>query len=244
MERHIRFDRLYNFRDLGGYATADGHRVTWGRVYRSDSLSKLDGSDWDRFGAMGIRTVIDLRHDWEVEARGRVPYSDDLTYHNLSIEHRPYDQANLGPDVDPVRFLADRYAEVAADGVVELRRALELIAFAQGPVAFHCASGKDRTGLLAALVLSLVGVAEDDIVADFALTGRATSQLIAEFQARTGELPRWPGFATAPAALIRLVLAEIAAEHGSVRGYAVNRLGVDENLIVALRTKLLEHPTG
>ena len=91
------------------------------------------------------------------------------------------------------------------------------------------------------MVLSL-GVAEDDIVADFALTGRATRQFIAEFQARIGELPRWPGFATAPAALIRLVLAELAAEHGSVRGYAINRLCVDESLIFALRAKLLDRP--
>jgi protein-tyrosine phosphatase len=150
VERHIRFDRLYNFRDLGGYRAGDGQRVARGRVYRSDSLSKLDGPDWDRFRALGIRTVIDLRHDWEIEARGRLPYSVEMAYHNLSIEHRPYDQAALGPEVDPARFLADRYAEVAADGVVELRQALELIAFAEGPIAFHCASGKDRTGLLAA----------------------------------------------------------------------------------------------
>ncbi len=235
------FDRLYNFRDLGGCAAGDGHRVAWGRVYRSDSVSKLDGADWDRFRALGIRTVIDLRHGWEVEARGRVPYSDELSYHNLSIEHRPYDQAGLGADVDPVRFLADRYAEVAADGVVELRHALELIAYADCPVAFHCASGKDRTGLLAALLLSLVGVSDEDIAADFALTGLATGRLIAEYQALTGQLPRWPGFATAPPELIRLVLAELAAEHGSVQGYAFDRLGVGAELIAALRTRLLEH---
>jgi protein-tyrosine phosphatase len=241
VERHVTFDRLYNFRDLGGYPAADGQRVVWCRVYRSDSLSKLDGADWDRFRALGIRTVIDLRHACEVEARGRVPYSDELSYHHLSIEHRPYDQAGLGPEVDPVRFLADRYAEVAKDGVVELRQALELIAFGDGPIAFHCASGKDRTGLLAALLLSLVGVADEDIAADFALTGRATGRFIAEYQALTGQLPRWPGFATAPPELVRLVLGELAAEYGSVQGYAVDRLGLGGNLIAALRTRLLEH---
>jgi protein-tyrosine phosphatase len=143
--------------------------------------------------------------------------------------------------VNPVRFLADRYAEVATDGVVELRQALELIAFADGPIVFHCASGKDRTGLLAALVLSLVGVADEDIAADFALTGRATGRFIAEYLADTGQLPRWPGFATAPPELIRLVLAELAADHGSVQGYAVDRLGVGGDLIDALRARLLEH---
>jgi protein-tyrosine phosphatase len=170
--RHIQFEHLHNFRDLGGYRTQDGRTVGWGRVYRSDSLAKLRGADWDRFLDLGVRTVIDLRYPWEIAAKGRVPEDDALAYLNLSVEHRPYDQAEIDPEVDPWRYLADRYAEVALDGAEELRRALEVIACGDGPVVFHCASGKDRTGLLAALVLALVGVAEDDIVADFALTER------------------------------------------------------------------------
>lgn len=64
MDRHIAFDGLHNFRDLGGYPTPDGHRIRPGRLYRADSLGKLaEGTaDWDRFLSLGIRTVIDLRH--------------------------------------------------------------------------------------------------------------------------------------------------------------------------------------
>src|SRR5690349_11908278 len=152
---HDAWEGLHNFRDLGGHRTQDGQTVRRGRLYRSDSLSKLRGSDLPRFQTLGVRTVIDLRYPFEIAARGRV-HDGPHTYHNLSIEHRPYDQPALGPDVDPARYLADRYAEVLADGVVELRSVLQIIAAEESaPLVFHCASGKDRTGIVAALVLTL-----------------------------------------------------------------------------------------
>ncbi|KAB8190984.1 protein-tyrosine-phosphatase [Nonomuraea phyllanthi] len=231
---------MHNFRDLGGYRAADGRTVRWGRLFRSDSLAKLRGADWDRFLALGVRTVIDLRYPWEIEARGRVPHHDGMAYHNLSIEHRPYDQAEIDPDADPWRYLADRYAEVAADGVAELRRALELIASADEPLVFHCASGKDRTGLVAALVLSLLGVAEEDVVRDFALTERATGRLVADWRAANpGRELRWPGYGRAPAEIMRLFLADLTAAHGSVRSYVTDGLKVDEEVVARLRDGLL-----
>ncbi|MFI1798175.1 tyrosine-protein phosphatase [Streptomyces sp. NPDC020379] len=240
MKRHIAFERLHNFRDLGGYRAADGRTVGWGRLFRSDSLGKLRGDDWDRFLALGVRTVIDLRYPWEVERGGRVPCHEGLAYHNLSIEHRPYDQAGLAPDVEPARFLAGKYAEVAHDGVKEIRRALEVIADDTAPLVFHCHSGKDRTGLLAMLVLALLGVHEDDIVADFTLTGLATERLVAEWHASYPRLTlTWPAYGRAPAEVMRLFLADLGARYGSVRGYAAERLGVDDDLVAALRGRLL-----
>ncbi|WP_327087532.1 tyrosine-protein phosphatase [Nonomuraea sp. NBC_01738] len=238
--RHVGFDRLHNFRDLGGYRGDDGREVRWGRVYRADSLGKLAGADWERYRGLGIGTVIDLRYPWEIEARGRVPEYDGLTYLNLSIEHRPYDQAEIDPELDPWRYLADRYAEVAADGVVELRRALEAIADGDEPVVFHCTSGKDRTGLVAALLLTLLGVGEDDVAADFALTELATERLLGDWLAlHPGRAMRWPGYGRAPERVIRLVLAELADEHGSVERYVTDRLQVSKETIGELRAKLL-----
>ncbi|MFE0044254.1 tyrosine-protein phosphatase [Streptomyces albireticuli] len=241
MRRHIAFERLHNFRDLGGYRTQDGRTLHWGRLYRSDALSKLRGADWEAFRALGIRTVIDLRYPWEIEARGRVPEADGTAYVNLSVEHRPYDQAEIDPGLDPWRFLADRYAEVALDGAEELRQALEVIAAGDGPQVFHCASGKDRTGLLAALVLSLLGVGVDDIAEDFALTERATERLIADWKAaHPGRTLTWPGYGRAPEEIIRLFLSDLAETYGSVRDYAVKHVGVDEALIDRLRDRLLD----
>ena len=236
-QRHVAFDRLHNFRDFGGYRTADGRQVRWGRLYRSDSLSKLAGNDLARFADVGVRTVIDLRHPWEIDKWGRAPQTAELAYHNYSIEHRPYDQSKLTDEVDPVRFLADRYAEVASDGVAEIGLSLRVIATAgSAPLVIHCASGKDRTGILAAIVLSLLGVAEEDIVADFALTGLATQRLIADWhQAYPGRPLLWPHFGTAPAELMQVFLAELAATFGSVREYVTGYLGVEEAAIAELR---------
>ncbi|SDH45402.1 tyrosine-protein phosphatase [Nonomuraea jiangxiensis] len=241
MRRHIAFDRLHNFRDLGGYRGAGGRTVRWGRLYRSGSLARLAGEDRERFLALGIRTVIDLRYPWEIEAQGRVPELAGTDYLNLSIEHRPYDQAEIDPAVDPWRYLADRYAEVAVDGVAELRRTIEVIAGDSGPLVFHCKSGKDRTGLVAALVLVLLGVAEEDVVADFALTELATDRLVAEWRAaHPGRELRWPAYGRAPAEVMRLVLADLAATYGSVEDYATDRLGLDREVIARLRVNLLE----
>ncbi|MBO1414751.1 tyrosine-protein phosphatase [Streptomyces sp. FH025] len=243
--RHIEFEALRNFRDLGGYRAADGRTVRWGLLYRSDSLGKLTSpADLDRLRTLGVRTVIDLRYDWEIAAKGRVPEFDGLEYHNLSIEHRPYDQAEIDPELDPWRYLADRFAEVAEDGVKEIRRALEVIADAEAPVVFHCASGKDRTGLISALLLTLLGVAEDDIAADFALTELATPHLVAEWQAAHPDRTlRWPGYGRAPETVIRLALADLATRYGSVEAYLTATLGLDRTRIDALRARLLTEPT-
>jgi protein-tyrosine phosphatase len=241
MKRHVEFTHVHNFRDLGGYGTGDSRKVEWGRLYRSDSLSKLAGEDWELFAALGVRTVIDLRYPYEIEASGRIPGRDGLAYYNFSIEHRPYDQAGLDPGIEPGRFLADRFAEVATDGVKELRQALEVLAGEHSaPVVFHCASGKDRTGLLAALVLGLLGVHEQDIITDFTLTGLATRRLIADYTAGgRNPPPRWPWYGHAPAEVMRLFLADLAAAYGSIRGYAESRLGIDDTLIEALQRRYL-----
>ncbi|MFF8608331.1 tyrosine-protein phosphatase [Streptomyces sp. NPDC015346] len=244
MRRHIPFERLHNFRDLGGYRTADGGTVRWNLLYRSDSLAKLaDASDTDRenFHALGVETVIDLRYPWEIAAKGRLPETDGIVWRNLSIEHRPYDQAEIDPDLDPWRYLADRFAEVAADGAAELREALEVIAAADGPLVFHCASGKDRTGLLAGLLLGLLDVSDEQILDDFALTELATERLIADWRAaHPGRELRWPGYGRAPAEIMRLFLADLRRTYGSLHAYATGHVGLDPSLIEALRVRLVE----
>ncbi|SDD90385.1 tyrosine-protein phosphatase [Actinokineospora iranica] len=245
MRRHIEFDRLHNFRDIGGYRTTDGKTVRWKRLYRADTLSRLQGKDWQRFLSLEPRTVIDLRYPWEITRDGRVPDYPGLGYHNLSIEHRPYDQAAQATDVDPVPYLAARYAEVAEDGATEIRRALELIANQENaPTVVHCTSGKDRTGLISALVLSLLGVSEEDIATDYALTNLATPHLITLWRTSYPDKTHlWPGYGQAPATLMRLFLANLAEAHGSVRGYVTKRLGLPEESIDTLRGHLLAEPS-
>ncbi|MET9854448.1 tyrosine-protein phosphatase [Streptomyces sp. NPDC006450] len=240
MTRHIEFERLHNFRDLGGYRTADGSTVVWGALYRADSLGKLAGADWERFLELGVRTVIDLRYPWEIEAKGRIPEPERFAYANHSIEHRPYDQAEIDPDTDPWRFLADRFAEVAEDGVAEIRATIELLAGGPGPAVFHCTSGKDRTGLIAALVLSLLGVDEEQILTDFALTELATARLTADWHtANPGRTMRWPSYGRAPAEIMSLTLAGLTARYGSVRSYLADEVGITPATTARLRARFL-----
>ncbi|MFI6985277.1 tyrosine-protein phosphatase [Embleya sp. NPDC050154] len=241
MRRHIPFRRLHNFRDLGGYAAADGRTVAWGRLYRSDSLGNLGGDDAEQFFALGVRTVVDLRYPHEADRHGRIPAHASFVYHNVCTEHRPWDQASLGPDTDVARFLADRYAELALDGVAQIREVLDILAAADAPPAvFHCAAGKDRTGVIAALVLALLGVDEEDIVADYVLTELARDRLVADRRADHPDRPiTWPGWGRAPEAAMRLFLAENAAAYGSLTRYAAERLGVDHALVEALHHRYL-----
>ncbi|MFF5205137.1 tyrosine-protein phosphatase [Streptosporangium sp. NPDC000396] len=239
MIRHIEFARLHNFRDVGGYATEDGREVRWRRLYRSGSLHWLADDDLDRFHTLGVRTVIDLRHPEEIERRGRAPHGP--RYHNLAVEHRLWNvQEDYHPDAGVARFLADRYHEVAHDGKAELRSALEVIAEADNaPVVIHCAVGKDRTGVLTALILRLLSVAEDDVIADYALTGLATPRMIASWQEEhPGEPVPWPGFGQAPAEAMRLFLTEL----GSVRDYCLRTLELDKEVIQTLQDHLLKNP--
>ncbi|GGS59197.1 tyrosine-protein phosphatase [Streptomyces violaceus] len=240
MNRHVAFERLHNFRDLGGYRSADGRTVAWQTLYRADSLGKLRGADWERFLALGVRTVIDLRYPWEIEAKGRVPETERFHYVNLSIEHRPYDQAEISPDVDPWRYLADRFAEVTEDGAEEIRQVLEQIAEAPGPVVFHCTSGKDRTGLIGVFVLTLLGVDREDVLADFALTELATERLLADWHtANPDRVMKWPGYGRAPAKIMELVLADLEARYGSVHGYLKDRVELTDDTVDRLRSRLL-----
>jgi len=240
MDRHVTFEKLHNFRDLGGYRTADGGRVVTGTVYRADSLGKLSAADWEKFLGLGVQTVIDLRYPWEIERKGRVPEVERFQYYNLSIEHRPYDQAMIDPELDPWRFLADRFAEVLEDGSDEIRQAIEHLASAPGAVVVHCTSGKDRTGLIAAFTLTLLGVPRPDVLADFALTELATERLAADWRAAHPERElRWPFYGRAPTAIMELVFADLETRHGSAEEYLKNVAGLSDVTVEQLRHRLL-----
>ncbi len=245
MSRIVEFEGLHNFRDLGGYPTDDGRTVRRRRLYRSDSLAKLTASDWRRFLALGIHTVVDLRKSWEIERRGRIPVHRSFTYHNVDINHSACDQADIDSPVDISRFLAGRYMEYAVAGASGVKQALEVVAAANGPVVLHCGSGKDRTGVLAAIILVLLGVSRDDVAADFALTGLATERLIADWRnLNPNRTLRWSGYGQAPAEAISIFLSELTAEHGSVESYVLDGLGCEAATVSMLRSRFLHRTEG
>jgi len=124
--------------------------------------------------------------------------------------------------------------------VAELRQTLEVIGtVGELPLLFHCQAGKDRTGIVAAVVLSLLGVSRDDVVEDFALSNLATSRFLADREAQGRPIPEWSGFARAPADAMRMFLDGIDERYGSVRGYARDELGLSGDVLDALKARLL-----
>ncbi|WP_305782952.1 tyrosine-protein phosphatase [Symbioplanes lichenis] len=240
MQRSLTFASNFNFRDVGGYAGLDGRTVRWRRLFRADSLHRLKGDDLVTFGELGVRTVIDLRRTREVERHGRVPAAPGLTYHNPVIEHVEWNDVPLLDGVPRARWLADRYLNFAADGTAGIGTALSLIADpAAAPAVVHCMAGKDRTGVVCALTLALLGVSDEDIAADYHLT-EASMDSLSEYLQRVNPSPvtdKYHMFECPPEAIL-MFLTDLRALHGSVGDY-VRSIGITGQQVAALRDHLL-----
>lgn len=239
MQREFRFSRVFNFRDVGGYPGADGRTVRWRRLFRSDALSALGAEDREPFLELGIRTVLDLRRPHEVEQEGRVPDWDGLTYRHLHPEHPEWQETPYQEGLDPSRYLADRYHDLAENGAPRLAEAVSVIADeTAAPVVVHCMAGKDRTGVLCALILSLLGVSDDDIDTDYTRSTAGNEQYVA-WARRNGypDLVMKTWWRSHPGTM-HLFLSELRQRHGSVERY-LSGAGLERSQITALRTHLL-----
>jgi protein-tyrosine phosphatase len=244
MERLIALDGAVNFRDLGGYATNDGRRTRWRVLFRADGLGELSLTDFSILRELGIRTVVDLRSGHEVE-QGRF----DVEAHPVDFHHFPFiDQLPNAEQWDRrPGLLGAQYKEMLDDAAPQIIGALEVLAAPDAhPAVFHCTAGKDRTGLLSALVLSLLGVPEETVVADYALSGEAMERLRAKL------ILKYPDgkdviadidevFSANPANMVEL-FAYLRERYGSVAEYAVT-VGVPDAVVARLREELLEPET-
>ncbi len=173
-ERRVRFQGAPNFRDLGGYVTASGGRTRWGRLFRSSSLQRLTADDLAAFDGLGICTIYDLRRDDE---RAREPGPRPVRA--LPIPTRFTDAPDLSPlreRADGEQWLLDDYRAMLNDGGPVFGELLTALAKVdRTPAVFHCAGGKDRTGIAAALLLSWLGVDRETVLDDYELTGKYLS---------------------------------------------------------------------
>jgi protein-tyrosine phosphatase len=246
-ERDIDLLDTYNLRDLGGYAAAGGYRVRWRRLFRGAGLHRLRGADVVSVRALGLRTAIDLRTSQELTERGAFPVDElPATAHHLPMITRMWDHGDLRADDPPEHYLVARYREMFDEGREAIVATLRILSRPESyPAAFYCAAGKDRTGVLAALVLSAVGVDDDEIVADYHLSSERVARIVERARARgDGEadslmLSQPTALIAAPPQAMRLLLAWVAEEHGSVTGY-LEGLGVGPATIAGMRASLLE----
>lgn len=180
-DRRVRLDGAYNFRDIGGLVGADGRRVRTGRVYRSDHLNDLSDADLGVIGALGLRAIHDFRLDSEVERQpSRLPTDPPIDVIRCPTGDVPGDTsavdvvrdilAGLRP-VPPADFWDENYLLMLAAGQPMFATVMASLARPEGlPAMYHCTGGKDRTGISTALLLELLGVADNDIIDDFLLT--------------------------------------------------------------------------
>lgn len=253
----LQLERVANLRDLGGLPTGDGRRVARGCIYRSGSLHEMTDDDRRALEARRIRTVIDLRSSWE---QGYQPYVWSSGRHLA---------APLADDDDVVfiwgSFLKGTLTEAemldwwtttgvfdAPMAFAESMRAVfrALLEAAPGDaVLFHCTGGKDRTGVVAALILRALGATPEAITADFVATNQALAspQRLEELAARLNEGRDQP---LSPESLFALsgVKAEwldemyrrLARRYGSVEGYLHEALGLTAADLARLHEQYLE----
>ncbi len=240
-DRLISLEGAVNFRDIGGYRTADGRTTRWRRLFRADGLSRLTDADLDVLRQLGVCTVIDLRTSYEVD-QGTFPVERmTVTFH-----HHPL----LDELPDPERFtmtpgiLATQYKRMARDAAGQIAGALTVLAAEDSlPAVVHCTAGKDRTGVLTAVLLSLLGVPDEVIVADYHRSADAMVALRAKL------IERYPEgrdtisaademFAARPEYMAGL-LEDLAAEYGTIAAYA-EAAGVDAGTVARLQAVLLE----
>ena len=247
LNRVITLDAVHNFRDLGGYPTADGRTTRWRTLFRADGLNRLTGADLEIVRELGIRTVIDLRTDAELAQRGRFPIDDHpVWFHHLPIIDVTWDPHEISdPDLPAAEFLLEKYLELLDMGEVRIGQACHHLAMAGAlPAVFHCAAGKDRTGLLAALLLSSLGVPDEHVVADYALTAEAMVRMRAWFRVHhpdyfhrmENETPS--AFLQAEPAAMAGLLATLRERYGTPRDYVMG-LGVPSVVLTELERALL-----
>jgi protein-tyrosine phosphatase len=243
-ERLIALDGAHNVRDLGGYPTGDGGATRWRSILRGDALHALSAADIDTLVDQGLKTVIDLRSPSEISAEAN-PFAKQagVHYHNTPLfsAMAPLEMmAEAAPDFDMGR----RYCSALDECQPAIAEVLRTIARAQdGIVLFHCSAGKDRTGLIAALLLLNAGVGETAIIEDYALTGTISGPLITLLRLRAIARGMAPAIvdvvlASEPASMRRM-LAYLAESYGGVGQY-LSQIGLDGDDVLSLKRRIVE----
>ncbi len=242
-ERFFDFEQVFNFRDLGGYRTADGRQVRWRRIFRSAELHRMSLEEAERVRSeLALRTVLDLRAAGETEhPRGFGP----LIAPPVERIHFPMGNARSKYEAREVGTWDPDYSTLLEGNADTWVEAVRLLSREEAyPALFHCVTGKDRTGVLAALVLGAIGVDDDTIVGDYALSQQAMDTLIERLRARgviRPDEPPNPALGVAPEAM-RGLIDRLNERYDGARGF-LRAHGVSGTVFDDLAGLLLEEAT-
>ncbi|WP_349828776.1 tyrosine-protein phosphatase [Brevibacterium litoralis] len=243
---HVPLEGTFNVRDVGGWATADGHRVRTGLVHRADGLANLTDGDRAELVARGVRTVLDLRETQEGRHAPDALDGTDIEHLGMPVfldRYYPMDPEDALAFRLPDRSLPTIYGLMIEEAGERFAEILTVLAEAEDPAVFHCSAGKDRTGMVAAFLLELLGVGRQTVLDDYAATERFLgADFVAALQTRfaaAGIVADLSKTATqAPRELMESTLAGIDDRFGSVEGYLLEH-GLDDRVPGRLRDRLL-----
>ena len=253
-QRWIDLDGVVNMRDLGGLPTREGRSIKFGRLIRSDNLQDLSPADVEHLtGRLGVTDIVDLRSEKELRITGDSPLrATALRHHHHSFiaEHAPgeedpdflSDQPRPDLPAKDADYWTQHYRGYLTERPDSVSAAVSVIATAPGATIVHCAAGKDRTGTVVGLALSVAGVPDEEIIADYVLTAERIERIIDRLidrdpyrislrdQPRSEQIP----LASSMQALLRMV----EDEYGGAAAWLLAHgwTGAD---IAALRAKLL-----
>ncbi|MBW2939165.1 tyrosine-protein phosphatase [Zhongshania aquimaris] len=255
--RKLDFDGMYNFRDLGGYRTTDNRQLKWGQVYRADKLSSLTSEDQQFIVRLGIRQVSDFRSEEErIESPHKLPASTGITVKELpitvdaaQIEHitARLQEENVTAD-DMAHFLIEANREMVERFTPTYREWLQnLLDESSYPQVFHCTAGKDRTGLGAALLMSILGVPYDTILEDYLSTNTFTAERVEHIVHYVHEKTMHQvnqdvirTLFTVQEQYLGEAFKAITEEYGDVDNYIETALGFGQTERLAIQALLLE----
>jgi protein-tyrosine phosphatase len=244
VSRHLDWEGALNVRDLGGVALTGGGETRYGVLVRADNVRRLTEEGWRSLAAHGVTRIVDLR--WQTELDEDPPRDLDIDVVHVSLlgEFDPDFEDDIRDYMaadDPAGYWAVSYTRILQKFAPNFAEALAAVADApDGAVVFHCAGGKDRTGLVAALLLRLAGAPIDEIARDYALTFARRAGMPdpwVEASPDGTERDRRTFMQHTPPEAMQRAIEQLELDHGSVEEY-LQDAGLDEPRIARLRERL------
>lgn len=242
-QRLLRLSGAHNVRDLGGYRSTFGGTVRWGRIYRAGRLDELTAADVEQLRAIDLSVIYDLRTDGERSLAPDVVPSVHVPL--LAEELMRSATPPIGDREAGEAFLAEMTMAMLRGAGSQISAIVFTLADpSRMPMMFHCTAGKDRTGLVAALILELLGVGRDDVLDDYELSAvlhrpSDIRSMLEQFAGRGVPAEVAAGMMAAPRSVMRDVLRFVDAEYGGVERYLANQGGLDRGAVETIRNSLL-----
>ncbi|NWJ48298.1 MAG: tyrosine-protein phosphatase [Chloroflexi bacterium] len=236
MLRYLDIEGAFNFRDIGGYPVEAAGLTSWGRLFRSGSLHNLSETSINRLHALGLKTVIDLRTTREITERPDIVNGFD--YHSL-----PVIEGQQEKELAKSNKLTEHYKYMLENTQPRLKTIFEHLATLENsPVLVHCAAGKDRTGLVIALVLGNAGVADETIIEDYALSDRYLDgfykEAYEEARQKGYDIVRYSNVLNSNSENMANTITYLRERYGDFKGY-LSAIGLSDETLDKLRNLII-----